>query len=318
MQTMGFRQKHHRLFTLLVAFCLYALVSCVDGIILAEFAVHPQREMLDVGSKERIFPARYLNIREEPVEIDALRGARLRGTYAQPMSQDNGSTVILLHGVAADRSSMAGFARLFLANGYRVLLPDSRAQSTSGGAFASYGILEQDDVRRWIDWASSQSPGHCIYGLGESMGAAILLQSVGYDHRFCAAAAESSFATFRQIANIRVGQFTHTGPWMGATLARPMIDAALLYVRLRYDVDLDNANPVQAVARTCTPVLLIHGLSDTNIPSSSSTAIHQAAPQSTQLWLVPNAGHCGASAVNRAQFDDRVLRWFGEHTTPCQ
>lgn len=315
---MGFRQKHRRLYTVIVAVCLYALVCCVDGIILAEFAIHPQREMLDVTSKERIFPARSLNIREEPVEINALRGARLRGTYAQPISQDNGSTVILLHGVAADRSSMAGFARLFLANGYRVLLPDSRAQGTSGGTFASYGILEQDDVRRWVDWASGQSPGHCIYGLGESMGAAILLQSLAYDHRFCAAAAESSFATFRQIANIRVGQFTHTGPWMGETLARPMIDAALLYVKVRHGVDLDQANPVQAVARTCTPVLLIHGLSDTNIPPSSSTAIHQAAPQSTQLWLVPNPGHCGASAVDQKQFNNQVLRWFGDHQRPCQ
>lgn len=315
---MSFRQKHRRLYTAIVALCLYVVVCCVDGIILAEFAIHPQREMLGGGTRERIFPTRYLNISEVAIEIDALHGARLRGTYAQPMSQDDGNTVILLHGVAADRSSMAGFARLFLANGYRVLLPDSRAQGTSGGTFASYGILEQDDIRRWIDWASSQSPGHCIYGLGESMGAAILLQSLAYDHRFCAAAAESSFATFRQIANIRVGQFTHTGPWMGETLARPMIDAALLYVRLRYHADLDQANPVQAVARSCTPILLIHGLSDTNIPASSSTAIHQAAPQSTELWLVPNAGHCGAYAVDQKEFNDRVLRWFGEHVRPCR
>jgi len=54
---------------------------------------------------------------------------------------------------------MIGFARLFLANGYRVLLPDSRAQGASDGRFATYGVLERDDVHRWIDWVATTSHG---------------------------------------------------------------------------------------------------------------------------------------------------------------
>jgi len=46
------------------------------------------------------------------------------------------------------------------------------------------------------------------------MGAAILLQAIADDHKMCAAAAESTFATFREISNVRVGQFAHTGPWL--------------------------------------------------------------------------------------------------------
>jgi hypothetical protein len=149
------------------------------------------------------------------------------------------------------------------------------------------------------------------------MGAAIVLQSVAYDHRFCAAVAESSFATFRQIANIRVGQFTRTGPWIGQTLARPMIDAALLYTRLRYGVDLESASPVHSVAQTCTPLLLIHGLSDRNIPATSSVSLHDITPRTSELWLVPNAGHCGASAAEHEQFDRTVLKWFGDHSNAC-
>lgn len=314
---MGFRQQHRKLYTSLVALTLFCIVSIIDGIILAEYAIHPPREESPSSTVGRIFP-RNLEIVEDPVEIRGQDGIVLRATYAQPFSADNGSTVIVLHGVADDRSGMIGFARLFLANGYRVLLPDSRAQGGSDGRLASYGVLERDDVHRWVDWASATSHGACVYGMGESMGAAILLQAIGNDQRMCAAVAESAFATFRQISEIRVGQFTHTGPWLGKTLARPMIDSALWYVRLRYGVDLGQANPLDTIAKTCTPVLLIHGLSDSNIPPSSAVELHRAALHSSELWLVPNAGHCGASAVDKTQFDERVLRWFGQHATPCQ
>ena len=97
-----------------------------------------------------------------------------------------------------------------------------------------------------------------------------------------------------------------------------MIDSALWYVRLRYGVDLDQANPLNAIGKTCTPLLLIHGLSDSNIPSTSSVELYRASLHSNELWLVPNAGHCGASAVDKSQFNERVLRWFQQHTSPCQ
>ena len=182
---MGFRQQHRKLYIAVVALVLFSVVSVVDGIVLAEFAVHPPREgSLPSSTVRRIFP-RYLGISEEAVEIRGRDGAVLRATYAQPNSVDNGSTVIVLHGVADDRSGMIGFARLFLANGYRVLLPDSRAQGASEGRFATYGVLERDDVHRWIDWVDTTSHGSCVYGLGESMGAAILLQAIADDHRVC-------------------------------------------------------------------------------------------------------------------------------------
>lgn len=314
---MNFWRRHRTLYVAVIALFIYCLGSVVCGGILAQFALHPPREISTAANDARIFPARLLRISETPIGIVAAQGASLHATYAEPTMDDNGDTVILLHGVAADRSSMVGFARLLLAHGYRVLLPDSRAQGNSGGAFATYGILEKDDVHRWLDWISARSPGHCIYGLGESMGAAILLQSIGYDQRFCAAVAESPFATFRQISDIRVGQFTHTGPWLGETLARPMIDAALWYAQFRYGIALNAANPIDGIRQSCTPVLLIHGLADNNIPPTSSVALHNGAPNRTVLWLVPNAGHCGASAVDQQQFNRRVLQWFQGHRSVC-
>jgi hypothetical protein len=104
---------------------------------------------------------------------------------------------------------MMGFAELFLSSGYAVLVPDSRAQGESGGEFPTYGLKESDDVHRWFKWLVMQH-SRCVFGMGESMGAAIVLQAVKTTP-FCAVVAESSFASFRQIAYLRVGQFFHVG-----------------------------------------------------------------------------------------------------------
>jgi len=224
---------------------------------------------------------------------------------------NNGNVVILLHGVGDNRQGMLNCAELFLSNGYSVLLPDSRAQGESGGAFATYGIKEVDDVHRWFGWLKTTDHPQCIFGLGESMGAAILLQALRAEPRFCAAVAESAFATFREVAYVRVGHIFHVRPWLGRTVLRPAVELALLYGRLRYGVNLANASPERAVENVQIPILLIHGLEDHNIPPSHSLEIQAHNPSNITLWEVPRAEHCGAIAVYPEEFQKRVLQWFG-------
>jgi dipeptidyl aminopeptidase/acylaminoacyl peptidase len=51
--------------------------------------------------------------------------------------------------------------------------------------------------------------------------------------------------------------------------------------------------PVRAIASAATPILLIHGLSDSRTPYSDSERLERANPRNA-LWLVPNAQHTGA------------------------
>jgi uncharacterized protein len=232
----------------------------------------------------------------------------LRGWVFVP-SIGNGDTVILLHGQADNRAGMLGNADLLLRRGYAVLLPDARAHGASGGAIATYGVKEADDLRRWFEWLQEARSPHCIDGLGDSMGAAILLQAVAVEPSFCAVVAESPFSTFREASYDRLGQFFGTGPWLGRTLLRPSLVAGLLYARWKYHVDLERASPETTVAHTRVPILLIHGLADTNLPSRHSERI-KAANARVVLWEPPNAGHCGAAASAPEEYERRVVNWF--------
>jgi hypothetical protein len=225
----------------------------------------------------------------------------------------NGKAVILLHGLSDNRLGMIGYAELFMVHGFSILMPDARAHGASGGQLATYGLLESDDIRRWFDWLQqNQHPG-CIFGFAESMGAAQILQSLQSEPHFCAVAAESPFSTFREIAYDRVGQFFHTGPWLGRTVLRPVVEVAFGYARWKYKMNFEQVSPERIVATTKVPVLLIHGQNDSNIPIRHSRRIAADNP-TLVLWEVPNADHCGAITTAHQELERKLTDWFNSHS----
>lgn len=289
----------------------YALLCTILAVFLGELAFHPQRVPVEKRQSAEAIATQF-GAALQDVSVTASDGSHLQGWFARP-ADTNGDAVIFLHGVGDNRQGMMGFAELFLSNGFAVLVPDSRAQGESGGDFPTYGLKESDDVHRWFDWLVMRQHPKCVFGMGESMGAAILLQSVERESRFCAVVAESSFATFRQIAYVRVGQFFHTGTWLGRVALRPAVELAFLYGRLTRGVNLADASPERSVVGSRVPIFLIHGLADDNIPPQQSERIRAHDPAEIVLWEVPNAGHCGAVNAAGQEFDTRVLGWFTSH-----
>jgi uncharacterized protein len=293
---------------------LYAAGTIFVGMWLGEVATHPGRRPITSADEKHVrLYAIENNIDFRAVDIAARDGAALRAWSFRP-AQANGSTVILLHGVSDNRLGMFGYGRWLLANHYSVLLPDARAHGLSGGAIATYGVLESDDIHRWTDWIRESEKPSCIFGFGESMGAALILQALSTEPRFCAVVAESPFETFREVSYARFGQPFHLGPWLGRTFFWPADEVGFLYVRLKYGLNLDSASPKEAVRASTVPVLLIHGTSDQNIPSYNSTDIQAGNPMHAALWLVPGGGHCGAYDANPQEFGRRILDWFSEHS----
>src|SRR5215471_8204531 len=127
--------------------------------------------------------AHQLSVSWNPVQIVADDGARLDGWLFTP-PHPNGSGVILMHGVGDTRMGMTGHAPFLLRAGYTVLLPDSRGHGASGGAIITYGVREAADIHRWADELLHEPGVVRLYGLGQSMGAAILLESLPSEPRF--------------------------------------------------------------------------------------------------------------------------------------
>ena len=290
----------------------------VIGVVAVQWALHPGRRALEPQDEAlaQAIAARNDAVLSE-VAVSANDGATLRGWSFRPM-RGNGDAVILLHGVADNRMGMIGYADLLLRHGYAVLLPDARRHGESGGELATYGIKEAGDVRRWYDWVEQAERSRCIDGLGNSMGAAQLLESLPAAPGFCAVVAESPFANLREAAYDRLAERLGAGAWLGRTLLRPAVETGFLYARWKYGVDLEQNSPENAVAASSVPVLLIHGLKDTNLPSRHSEMImarNKNRIPALVLWEPAEAVHTGAAAAEPEEYERRLIGWFQSHET---
>ena len=290
--------------TLAAGAVLVALVSAI----LAEGALHipkPQRVAPAANLAESIAQATNATWRE--VQIAASDQTILRAWIFLPR-RANGGGVVLLHGVADSRAGVLSQAEFLLQCGYTVLTPDSRGHGASGGETITYGLLEREDLHHWLGLLTAQSGIQRVYALGVSMGAGVLLQALPGEPRLRAVVADCPFATFPGIARDRIHQASGLPP----PLAAPFAEVGLCYARLRYGLDLHNASPAAALSGVRTPILLIHGDRDRNIPPRHSRQLHAANP-ATEIWIVPGADHAASLLTVPQQYRNRVITWFASH-----
>jgi uncharacterized protein len=280
----------------------------VAGVILCEAALHAER--VSISQAPALALASDLRARVRDVQIRAFDSAPLRAWLFEPAHAGVGA-VMLFHGMADSRLSELGYARLLLKHGYRVLAIDERGNASSGGAIETFGVLERRDTHSWADWLFANTPATRLYGLGESMGGGVLLESLPLEPRFRAVVAECAFQNFREIAYDRLSQHFHTPEALKRPLYFGVIESGILYARWRYGVDFDEASPEDAVAGTRTPVLLIHGLADDNVYPVQSERMAARNPR-VVLWQ-PWACHTCALGAVPEEFERRVIGWFESH-----
>jgi pimeloyl-ACP methyl ester carboxylesterase len=215
-------------------------------------------------------------------------------------------TVVLLHGIRGDKSSLLGVARRFRDAGYRSVVPDLRGHGSSSGDFLTYGIVESKDVSQLLDAIAARDGERRFFLFGYSYGGAIAIQTAARDRRVEAVVTVATFASLRQVVSDYKTRFFPA--------LDPVIPAAWLQARLddagrRAHFDPDAANPARAAAAVDVPLLVIHGTSDTQIPPDHARALSRAASRST-LVLIDGETH--ESMLNRAaaRIEDETLAFL--------
>lgn len=201
---------------------------------------------------------------------------------------------ICVHGYHDTFESMGTIARQYWQAGWNVLMPDQRGHGKSEGTYVGWGYDERLDLLGWVNYAIRRDPEAEILLHGVSMGAASVLMASGgaLPRQVKAAISDCSYTSIEaEMRHILVAQRRELAP---GTLPLP---AGILFSALRKTAlrragyDLREAAPVEAVARSKTPTLFIHGVEDDFVPASMMSKLYQAArcPKSF-LWM-PGAGH---------------------------
>ncbi|MDX2038237.1 MAG: ComEC/Rec2 family competence protein [Isosphaeraceae bacterium] len=233
--------------------------------------------------------------------ITAADGARLAGTwYASPAPP--WATIVLLHGLGEDRSSLRGRVEPFHERGWNAAILDARGFGESGGDSVAFGALEARDLGLWIDELARRfEPSTPLVVWGRSMGAAIALRASIEDPRIDALVLESPYADLASTLSRVLRRFRVPGSriYAGLVLGR----AARLA-----GVALHRPRPVDLARRSVAPVLMIHGSADRLVPVREARRLLDAFPERPVMLEIPGAGHADVFDVGAGEILDEVER----------
>jgi uncharacterized protein len=216
--------------------------------------------------------------------------------------------VLLLHGVGENRNAMLGRATFLHKAGFTVLAPDFQAHGESPGEHITFGALESRDAEAAMDYLHARDPDDRVGVIGVSMGgAAAILGSAA--NQTDAVVLESVYPTFRDAVADRLET------WLGPLgfLGSPLAPALIGMVGPSIGVSEEQLRPIDRIACSNAPLLLIAGTADSYTPLSESRALFARAGGSKEFWAVEGAGHEDLHAYAKTEYEQRVGSFFAAH-----
>ncbi len=247
----------------------------------------------------------------EEVEARSDDGTRLAG-HALVCCPGSARWLVFVHGYHDNWRAGIAYARRLAEAGFNLLLVDLRAHGASGGDWVGCGWLDRRDLVAWARWVVGRAgEGASVVLMGISMGAASCLMATAEGDlpaQVRACVADSGYTDFwRAAENVVETGSLGTPP----VPAHPLLDVArrrLMREPGGYDVLL--ARPVDALARSRVPVLLLHGDADRVVPPSMGREL-SAAGGGHELVTFAGAGHCCSVFADPGRYWDAVLGFLG-------
>ena len=245
----------------------------------------------------------YRNLADRPCEFVTIKshdGLTLSARYYHVA--EDAPLAICFHGYKSHAlTDFSGGCELSFALGHNILLVDQRAHGKSQGKTITYGILERQDLLRWVNYAADRFGTDIpilLYGI--SMGGATVLMASELDlpKNVKAIVADCPYAVAEDII-LHVGAKLHYPP----KLVRPFLHlGACLYGRF----NLKETDALRAVRNAKVPILIIHGESDNFVPGYMSEAIQLANPELVTRLTIPGADHGISYLVDTQKYTETV------------
>lgn len=190
-------------------------------------------------------------------------------------------TVLILHGKADGKKSMAALGTRFARAGVRAILVDLRGHGQSTTTELSYGVHESEDLSCVLDAVDAIVPIGSVGVYGPSYGGAVALQFAGRDTRVERVVAVAAFRSFPAIARTMI-DLPSIAQW-----------AVIHAAGWRAGFDPDDASPEDAVGRSEADIVLVYSVDDEIVPFSHARAIARACGAHCRLERLTGYGHLG-------------------------
>lgn len=275
---------------------------------------HDPSQDADPSEREYAEGRRWMNDHEnrEDIFITSEDGLQLHANFIPAEDEKCHRYAVCVHGYGDSAESMGLYARRYNeAYGMNVLLPDLRGHGASEGRYVGMGLWDSKDLIRWIYWIIRQDEDAVIVLHGISMGAAAILQATG-EHlpsQVKAVVSDSAYTSAMDEMQYRYSKARHN--FFPARLVMQVV-RFLCFFRAGYD--LAKASPADAVEKSVTPTLFIHGEDDDIVPPSMMPRLFEAAGCKKEFLWIGDAGHMQSVVEDPETYWTRVEKFYKKLT----
>ena len=218
--------------------------------------------------------------------------------YVIPAQTPSHKWAILCHGYNSSPKSTGVFAEHYHALGYNCVCPSLRGWGEDETRYCTMGYHDKDLLLAWVDYVVTLDPHAEIVLHGYSMGAVTVMLATGQalPENVKAAVADCGFTScWEQYANVIK---------LYAKLpAFPLLHAVNLVSVARGNFDIRKNVPIEAVKRSVTPTVFLHGTADDFVPFSMMDRLYKACAAPKAKQAIEGGVHA------RSVYKDPELYW---------
>ncbi len=217
------------------------------------------------------------------------------------------STLLVCPGYRSRMAEFLGIGGHLWRAGYNVLLFEYYGHGIAVSTPITLGYREINDFLGAIAYAKERAPQNRLGALSYSMGAAVAIMSSARNPDMEALVVDSSFATHRGVVEYNFHRAFHLPSAPFAWIAD-----YILWWRAGYR--FHQVEPLREISLISPrPILIIHGGKDSIVDPKDAALLYAAAKEPKELWLLPDAEHCGAYFEDRKEYVKKVLDFFDLH-----
>ena len=242
--------------------------------------------------------------------INSDDGLTLHGYLAENPLSDNRYAVVC-HGYSSKATDMSYFAKSLYDMNFSVLAVDARAHGKSEGSLIGMGYLEKRDIILWINEITKADPDAKFILYGISMGAATVLFTSGESDLPSSVKAVISDCAYSRVYE-QIG-CTVRG-YIPVIPDFPIVDSASVVCELRGGYSFRDASCIDAVKRSRTPTLFIHGSSDYFVPFYMLDILYNNAGCPKEKLVIDGAAHAQCAATNPDLYWSTIKNFINNNT----
>lgn len=222
----------------------------------------------------------------DTVTLKTSNGIPIDAWYGRADSAAKG-TVLLFHGITANKGMLISEAAEFRYLGYNVLLVDFRAHGNSGGQTTTIGIREAEEVKLAFDYIKGKGEKN-IFCWGNSMGAVVVARAVAsYSLQPSGLILEMPFASLQSHLQGRARSLGFRG-----FPEKPFGFFVTFWMGIEKGFKGFKHQTASYAEKINCPVLLQWGQLDTYVQQKETDQVFQALPgNQKKLVIYERAGH---------------------------